>query len=93
MKEDSNSIANQKKILSQYAQDNGFKNTSFFVDDGGTGISFDRPAFMEINQNLLNTIVPLLVEYKKAAGILATSRRICGKSPLTAILSPLTIQT
>jgi len=36
---DSNSIANQKLILTQYAQDNGFKDTSFFVDDGFTGVS------------------------------------------------------
>lgn len=29
---DSNSIKNQKLILQKYADDNGFKNTSFFVD-------------------------------------------------------------
>lgn len=31
---DSNSIKNQKAILQKYADDNGFINTSFFVDDG-----------------------------------------------------------
>ena len=31
---DSNSIVNQKAILSKYAKENGFKNTLFFVDDG-----------------------------------------------------------
>ena len=29
---DSNSIVNQKVILSKYAKENGFKNTLFFVD-------------------------------------------------------------
>lgn len=47
---DSNSIANQKKILTQYAQDNGFANTRMFVDDGFSGVSFERPSFAEMMQ-------------------------------------------
>ena len=31
---ESNSIANQKKILLKYATDNGFPNPTFFIDDG-----------------------------------------------------------
>ena len=46
--EESNSIKNQKSILSKYAKDNHFTNTQFFVDDGYSGTSFTRPAFMEI---------------------------------------------
>lgn len=30
---DSNSIVNQKNILSKYAKDNGFRNTRFFIDE------------------------------------------------------------
>ena len=37
---DSNSIRNQKSILQKYADDNGFLNTSFFVDDGYSGTNF-----------------------------------------------------
>lgn len=40
---DSNSIKNQKAMLQKYADDNGFCNTSFFVDDGYSGTTFDRP--------------------------------------------------
>lgn len=40
---DSNSITNQKAILQKYADDNGFGNTMFFVDDGYSGTNFDRP--------------------------------------------------
>ncbi len=40
---DSNSIINQKAILQKYADDNGFRNTMFFVDDGYSGTNFDRP--------------------------------------------------
>ena len=45
---ESNSIKNQKLILSKYAQDNNFQNIKFFVDDGYSGTSFTRPAFMEM---------------------------------------------
>lgn len=40
---DSNSIINQKAILQKYADDNGFRNTTLFVDDGYSGTTFDRP--------------------------------------------------
>ena len=45
---ESNSIKNQKSILSKYAKDNHFINTKFFVDDGYSGTSFTRPAFVEM---------------------------------------------
>ena len=45
---ESNSIKNQKSILSKYAQDNNFQNIKFFVDDGYSGTNFTRPAFMEM---------------------------------------------
>ena len=45
---ESNSITNQKSILSKYAKDNNFFNTRTFIDDGYSGTSFTRPAFMEM---------------------------------------------
>ena len=45
---ESNSIINQKSILSKYATDNKFQNIKFFVDDGYSGTNFTRPAFMEM---------------------------------------------
>ena len=45
---ESNSIKNQKSILSKYAQDNSFQNIRYFVDDGYSGTNFTRPAFMEM---------------------------------------------
>lgn len=46
---DSNSIINQKNILKKYADDNGFKNTEFFVDDGYSGTNFNRPDWQRLN--------------------------------------------
>lgn len=45
---ESNSITNQKTLLSKYAADHGFRNTRFFVDDGFSGTSFQRPGFQEM---------------------------------------------
>lgn len=47
---ESNSIANQKKILLKYATDNGFPNPAFFIDDGVSGVTFDRPGWNEMIQ-------------------------------------------
>ena len=58
---ESNSIKNQKSILSKYAKDNNFINTKFFVDDGYSGTSSTRPAFMELmelaEQGHIGTII------------------------------------
>ena len=45
---ESNSIANQRKILQKYADDNGFSNPLFFIDDGVSGVTFDRPGWNEM---------------------------------------------
>lgn len=49
-KDESNSISNQKQILSDYARKNGYKNTMFFVDDGISGTSFDRSDFNRMHK-------------------------------------------
>ena len=58
---ESNSITNQKNMLSKYAAEHGFKNTKFFVDDGVTGTSFNRPALNamldEINANRVSCVI------------------------------------
>lgn len=45
---ESNSITNQKSIISRYAKEQGFRNCRYFLDDGYSGVSFARPAFMEL---------------------------------------------
>ena len=47
---ESNSITNQKRILSDYAKKHGYKNTMFFVDDGISGTTFDRPDFQRMER-------------------------------------------
>ena len=45
---ESNSIGNQKAILTKYATEQGFHNQRFYVDDGWTGANFNRPGFQEM---------------------------------------------
>ena len=42
---ESNSITNQKAILKKYAEDNGFSNPVFYVDDGVSGTTWEREGF------------------------------------------------
>ena len=39
------SIENQKAMLLQYAREHHFPNPMFFVDDGVSGVTYDRPGF------------------------------------------------
>mgnify|MGYP002792310021 CR=1 FL=1 len=45
---DSNSIVNQKKYLESYAEQRGYTNIQHYTDDGYSGVSFTRPAFIEL---------------------------------------------
>ena len=49
---ESNSIANQKKLLAKYAKEHGFINTKFYVDDGFTGTNFNRPGFQQMLEDM-----------------------------------------
>lgn len=47
---ESNSIANQREILLDYAHKKGYLNTQVFADDGYSGTSFDRPDFLRMER-------------------------------------------
>ena len=65
---DSNSIVNQKNILSKYAKENGFKNLKYFVDDGFSGTNFNRPSW--------NDLIALVEENKVDAIIVKDMSRL-----------------
>lgn len=58
---DSNSIKNQKAILSKYASEHGMTNPQFYVDDGYSGTNFNRPDFQrlmdDVNSGKVRTII------------------------------------
>jgi DNA invertase Pin-like site-specific DNA recombinase len=58
---ESNSITNQKALLSKYAAEHGFRNTIFFVDDGFSGTNFQRPGFLEMMKYVEDYSVSTLI--------------------------------
>ena len=58
---ESNSIVNQKIMLEQYAKEHFFSNTSFYADDGYSGVNFDRPQiqklFEDVQAGLVGTVI------------------------------------
>ena len=58
---ESNSITNQKKILEDYAEKNGYANISHYTDDGWSGASFDRPNWKrlieDVEQGKIGTVI------------------------------------
>ncbi len=58
---ESNSISNQKSIISKFCKDNGLKNLQYFVDDGYSGTNFNRPAWTELLDKIENGEVGTLV--------------------------------
>jgi DNA invertase Pin-like site-specific DNA recombinase len=51
---ESNSIANQKKLLQKVASEYGYKKTRLFVDDGISGTTFKRKDFQKMEQAILD---------------------------------------
>ena len=58
---ESNSITNQKALLSKYAAEHGFRNPMFFVDDGFSGTNFQRPGFQEMMKYVEDYSVSTLI--------------------------------
>ncbi len=58
---DSVSIQTQKAMLSQYAEEKGFLNCEYFVDDGYSGTNFNRPDFQRmiglVEQGKVGTVI------------------------------------
>ena len=49
---ESYSIGNQKKLLTKVAKEKGYTNLVHFLDDGISGVTMDRPGFVEMIRQL-----------------------------------------
>lgn len=58
---ESNSIMNQKKLLENYARENGFENIRHYTDDGYSGGDFLRPGWIQmiddIKAGFISTVI------------------------------------
>ncbi|MDO5568963.1 MAG: recombinase family protein [bacterium] len=57
----SESITNQKSLLTQYISENNLRVYDYYIDDGFSGTNFDRPAFnrllSDIEANKINMVI------------------------------------
>ena len=58
---ESNSITNQKQILLDYAKKHGYLHPVFFVDDGISGTTFQRPGFQRMQRMAENGEVGTII--------------------------------
>lgn len=58
---ESNSISNQRTLLTNYAKKNGFRNTKIFIDDGVSGVTFNRQGFKEMFKMIESDQVETLI--------------------------------
>ena len=58
---ESNSITNQKQILLDYAKKHGYLHPVFFVDDGISGTTFQRPDFQRMQRMAENGEVGTII--------------------------------
>jgi DNA invertase Pin-like site-specific DNA recombinase len=61
MKGDSDSIAHQKDILTEYSNNHGLTNQRFYVDDGVSGVTFERAGFKAMLTDIENGLVGTVV--------------------------------
>lgn len=59
--DESNSITNQKMILKKFADDNGFTNTAYYVDDGFSGTNFERDGFKTMMNDIENGKISIVI--------------------------------
>jgi DNA invertase Pin-like site-specific DNA recombinase len=58
---DSSSITTQKMMLEKYCGDNGYRIYDSYVDDGYTGLNFNRPDFQRMLDDIENGKVNLVI--------------------------------
>ena len=58
---DSNSIVHQKEMLASYAKTHNFTNLQYYVDDGISGTTFNRPSFMKMLEDIENGKVSTVI--------------------------------
>ena len=58
---ESMSIENQRLMLTEYAEKNGFKNIKLYVDDGFSGTDNTRPAYVEMMNDVKNGLVGTVI--------------------------------
>ena len=80
------SIENQKDMLLRYAREHHFPNPTFFVDDGVSGVTYDRPGFQAMLAEIEAERVAVCITFTPISPFRSTVSAIL---PSTTISTPL----
>ncbi len=58
---ESMSVENQRIFLNNYAKEQGWSNVTEYVDDGYTGVNFDRPSFKRMMEDVKKQQINIIV--------------------------------
>ena len=59
---DSSSIKTQKIMLEEYVKEKGFNIYDYYIDDGFSGLNFNRPAFKRMIKDIKQILLILLLQ-------------------------------
>ena len=59
--DESSSITNQRKILDSFAKNNGIIIKDYYIDDGFSGYTMNRPSFNRLKKDLNNNLVDTII--------------------------------
>ena len=63
------SIENQRLMLTEYAEKNGFKNIKLYIDDGFSGTDNTRPAYVEMLEDVkIGLVLTVIVKDQSRLG-------------------------
>ena len=57
----SESVVNQKSLLTKYVKDNNFVLFDTYIDDGYSGTNFDRPAFKKMIKDIESNLIDVVI--------------------------------
>lgn len=60
-KQESESISNQRKIIERHLKECGLSYTAEYVDDGWSGTTFNRPAFMNLIEDIKSKKIDMVI--------------------------------
>ena len=55
------SIGTQRDILTDYCNENGFEIYKVYIDDGYSGLNFDRPGFQEMLDDIEHGLINMVI--------------------------------
>ena len=59
--DESISVSNQRRIINEYATNHNMNVDEFYIDDGVSGYTFDRPAFNRLKKDLEDDKVDIVI--------------------------------